>query len=596
MDANQPKDRMILDFDYVIQDIEKVLDDIRSIRADRSFESYVGKGFLKTIKEYETLIHNRLNDAFNLVIVGDFKRGKSTFINALIGERILPSAVTPETVTINKLSYAENPKVEAVLKNGRRAALDLHDLNRDELDRIAKQFPAPIDYIDVKENNDFLRGVSIIDTPGIGDLFKAFDEQVADYLLNADAVIYLVSAKAPLSITEQTFLSASVMPQSFSRVLLVINMSDCLDTIDDIEKVKKMANEKAQDINSNIYVYSISALDELSRKLNLKRPNPELAEYLENNFLELENALQNDILMKKEIIKSTRGIALTQNLLSMMSSRIKLLKGSLKANVDKLTSVEETFLSQNSELEASVLRHKQSLSADLEEMKIEAKGWIRDFLTRVNLEIKNIQTSADQSDLERHFQFYMDDIIKQAFITCIERHKKEISDKLATEARELSKEVSNSTYGSINAQIADCISDVSWTKVDTAMFVAGDILQLGSQLGIIYIAVQAVAGFIRQQVVKTRQKDYLGPILQDFDLISIETLSKVDEVYNQLKTSAVNKLDDIYQNQVLASMEAIKQAKEITEIEGIKTEEVINYLDSVLETITGLDETLKKYN
>ena len=596
MNTTQSNDRLVLDSDYVYQDIEKILDEIRAIRSDRSFTRYVGNTLVQSIKDYETLIHNRLNDTFNLVIVGDFKRGKSTFINALIGSKVLPSAVTPETVTINKLTYSETQKVEAVLKNGRRMLIDLQELKREELEKITRQLPAPIECIEVKDSHEFLKGVSIIDTPGIGDLFKAYDEQVANYLLNADAVIYIVSAKAPLSMTELNFLSTSVMPQSFSRVLLVVNMADCLDSVEDIERIKTLAKEKTQDISSNIFVYTVSALDELSRKMEVKRPNVELAPYLENNFLELENALQNDVLMKKDIIKSTRGISLTHKMLSNLNAKILLLENSLKTNVEKLASAEEGYLSQNSKLEEAVARHKQNLSADVDLMRLEARGWMDQFLSRLNNEIKRLQGVANQAELERHFQFFMDDMVKQAFMACVERHKKDISDKIESEARDLAADVSRSTFGTINAQIADCITDVSWTGVDTAMFFAGDILQLNNTLGIFYLAIQAVAGFVRQQVINKKQKDFLNPVITDFELIRLEVLSKVDEVYNQLKNIAADQLDNVYQDQINASMDAIKQAQEIARLEDVKTDEVISYLDSVLETINTLEGSLSKYD
>lgn len=596
MEPVKENDRVIIDFDSVRKDVENVLNEVKEIRSDKMFSKTVGAESVQKIKEYEGLIYKRLNDNFNLVVVGDFKRGKTTFINSLIGENILPSAVTPETVTINKVSYAETNKVEAVLKNGRRAAMEKTELKREELDRILKEFPAQVDYIDIKDNHEFLKGISIVDTPGIGDLFKTFDEQVTDFLLNADAVVYLISARVPLSITEQSFLASSVMPQSFSRILLVINMADCLEDVDDIEKVKTLVKAKAKDISPNIYVYAISALDELCRKQNLKRPEPEISDYLEKNYLELESALQNDIMLNKEVIKSTRGIALTRIMLSNASSRIKLIESSLRTNTGKLAASQEEFLSINTDLVASIEKRKRSLSSEIDMLRIEANEWMSEFLVRLLQEIENIHAKASTNELERHFQFYMLDVVKKAMLSCVEYHQKGISDKLSEEIKGLAKDLSQTAFGSIDAQIADCITDVSWTNVDTAMFVAGDVFGLSQQLGLIYVAVQAVAGFVRQSIFNKKQTDFLTSVLDGYDSIRQEILTKVDDIYEKLKRTVATKIDDIYQSQIDHSLDAIKQAKEITQNEEFKTEKVVAYLDSVLESLEGLTLTLNKYD
>jgi ribosome biogenesis GTPase A len=185
--------RIILDYDSVCDDIESVLDEINSLRSDKFFVKTMGADFAQKVKNRGALVKKRLYDAFNIVVIGDFKRGKSTLVNALIGEDILPSAVTTETVTINKVSFSETPKVEAVLKNGTRAMLSYKELQRKSIEKIAEQLPSDIDFIDVRSNAEILKEITIIDTPGVGDLLKAFDQKVADYLVNADAFYYHIN-------------------------------------------------------------------------------------------------------------------------------------------------------------------------------------------------------------------------------------------------------------------------------------------------------------------------------------------------------------------------------------------------------------------
>jgi len=598
MTTKQLDRKMTLDFDTVCHDVEGVLDDVRGIMNERYFALALGNDAVRKLKEYPVAIRKRLYDAFNLVVVGDFKRGKSTLINALLGDNIAPTSVTPETVTINKISYAEEPKAEAVLKNGRRAKLDQAELKREEIEKLMKEFPAQIDFVDLKVNNDMLKDVSIIDTPGVGDLMKRFDEQVTDYLVNADALIYVISARSPLSLSEQSFLSSSVMPGSFSRVLLVVNMADTMDSQEDIEKIQAFIAEKVTAISPNIYIYPLSALDEYCRKKGLKRPNPAMAATLETQFYAFENSLQNDILLQKEIIKSSRGIALTSLLLENITARIKLLESTLQQNVQKLSLNENSYREQNDALMKSINEHKASLCNDIEDMKLEARDWMSEFLARVRAEINAIGSNASVSDLERHFQFYLLDMIRDGVQACVSFHQKDISDRVSAEMKAFAGEIVESRFGSIDASISSCINDVSWSSVDTftSKFMVASELAGVNLLGPLVLLGQTIAGFIRQGVVSKKQDDFLAPIIQGFDMFSNDVMNKVNDTYEQLKNNAVNKLDELYQDQINASNEAIEQAKKITQNEEVKKEEIISYMDSLLINLSSMREVLKKFD
>lgn len=66
----------------------------------------------------QELAQDMKNDFFVVVVLGEFKRGKSTFINALIGQDLLPTDVLPETATINALMYNETPELQIVMHDG----------------------------------------------------------------------------------------------------------------------------------------------------------------------------------------------------------------------------------------------------------------------------------------------------------------------------------------------------------------------------------------------------------------------------------------------------------------------------------------------
>src|SRR4029077_13493508 len=63
-------------------------------------------------------------ERFHLVVLGEFNHGKSTFVNALLGQDVLPTGITPTTAAINHVVFAQNPTAKVVLTTGESKYLD----------------------------------------------------------------------------------------------------------------------------------------------------------------------------------------------------------------------------------------------------------------------------------------------------------------------------------------------------------------------------------------------------------------------------------------------------------------------------------------
>jgi predicted GTPase len=183
----------------------------------------LGKNLSQQIKSEVDEIANRLQTPFFLVVVGDFKRGKSTLINALLKQEVVTTDITPETVTLNQIQSGPELKIEACLTDGGRIGLDAAELKAEQLTALLGELSQKVSHLNIEVPNEWLEGLCLVDTPGTGDIFQRFDPQVHDYLEKADAVIFVISALSPLSASEQAFLQLSVLPQDFSKVFLVVN-------------------------------------------------------------------------------------------------------------------------------------------------------------------------------------------------------------------------------------------------------------------------------------------------------------------------------------------------------------------------------------
>ncbi|MBQ4247588.1 MAG: dynamin family protein, partial [Ruminococcus sp.] len=166
-------------------EITRVRKSLNAVLDDPQISGVLGSEFVSELKEWDALIGKKMDEPFTLVILGEFKRGKSTIINAILGKDLTPTNATPETYTINEITFGNFRTVQAFLENGRRVPLTIDDIKREKLEQRMKMFPSKISYIQIKDNSPILSEIKIVDTPGLSDL-ESLDKEVRDYIVNAD--------------------------------------------------------------------------------------------------------------------------------------------------------------------------------------------------------------------------------------------------------------------------------------------------------------------------------------------------------------------------------------------------------------------------
>lgn len=199
------------------------------------------------------------DEVFHLVVVGEFSRGKSTFVNALLGRQILPASKNPTTAIISKIIYGKKPAFRLFYQDEKQP----QTLSEEEFFKLtAPKEPDESDeasiqaYIEQQENLtriDFAEiayplsfcqdQVEMVDTPGTNDLSAARIEITYQYLNHADAVILLLAATQPLTASEAAFLKERILGNQIEDIFFVISRKDELDdeeqeksVIDFIEK------------------------------------------------------------------------------------------------------------------------------------------------------------------------------------------------------------------------------------------------------------------------------------------------------------------------------------------------------------------------
>lgn len=191
------------------------------------------------IKSIRKLI---INDFFQIVICGEFKRGKTTFINALIQKAILPMDILPETATINVLLYSETPQLQVVFHDGTHLALDFSVNNLKQFSvKGDKEYLKKIAYVKIGYPLEMLRNrVAIVDTPGVADLDETRNEITYSYIPNANVVIFVLDANEPFTKTEKDFIVDKVLPLGVRDILFLINKFDDVDEDDEVSYINKI--------------------------------------------------------------------------------------------------------------------------------------------------------------------------------------------------------------------------------------------------------------------------------------------------------------------------------------------------------------------
>lgn len=159
----------------------------------------------------------QLDELFLLVVVGEFNAGKSAFINALLGRRLLTEGVTPTTTQITTLKYGE---VESPTEAEPR-------------DSVVVTYPL-----------DWLRDINIVDTPGVNAIMRQHQQITEEFVPRADLILFITSADRPFSETERLFLQR--IREWGKKIVVVINKIDILEDPEDVERVVAFVETNGQ--------------------------------------------------------------------------------------------------------------------------------------------------------------------------------------------------------------------------------------------------------------------------------------------------------------------------------------------------------------
>ena len=241
-------------------------------------------------------------DRFQLAVLGQFKRGKSTLLNALVGHRLLATGILPLTAIPTFLFEGEQPAIALTYLDGRverEEASDWRELARKIAEATTEEKnPGNVRHlqrVDVTlPAGTLLDSMVLIDTPGVGSTYTHNTEAAEDVLPECDAALFVVSADPPITEVELKYLGQ--ICRSVPHVVVVLNKVDLFGN-DDREKALSflktvLSGADLPQVDPNIF--SVSAKAALDARLAGKK-----AGLIQSGLIGLESYIHQSLMRKK---------------------------------------------------------------------------------------------------------------------------------------------------------------------------------------------------------------------------------------------------------------------------------------------------------
>ncbi len=257
-----------------------------------------GLGFERNIEDLTLATQNLRRGVFRLLVLGDMKRGKSTLLNALLGENLLPSDVNPCTAVLTVLRYGAEKKVTVYFKDGKsphrmdfKTFKQEYTIDPEEAKKLEEQkkiaFP-DVEYAVVEYPLPLLeKGIEIVDSPGLNDT-EARNEISLNYINNCHAILFVLRASQPCTLAERRYLENYIKGRGLTVFFLINAWDEVRDSLidpDDRKELEEAEWKLRQVFHSNlaqycqvdghdIYeerVFELSSINALRRRLK----NPE---------------------------------------------------------------------------------------------------------------------------------------------------------------------------------------------------------------------------------------------------------------------------------------------------------------------------------
>ncbi|MCB9161896.1 MAG: dynamin family protein [Caldilineaceae bacterium] len=275
----------------------------------------------------------QLDELFLLVVVGEFNAGKTAFINALLGERLLKEGVTPTTSNINVIRYGDT----------------LHQEQREN------------DYLVVYAPVDWLREFSLVDTPGTNAVIQRHQEITEQFVPRSDLILFVTSADRPFSESERTFLTR--VREWGKKIVIVVNKIDLIeDDADRVQILDFVRDNARQLLGMEPQIFPVSARLALQAKSVNANGHPDADRWQASNFAALEDyVLETLDARARLLLKLQNPLGVADRLIAGYEQVIRNRQDVLQGDFRTLDTIDENLQAYQDDMRRDFAYHRNSV-------------------------------------------------------------------------------------------------------------------------------------------------------------------------------------------------------------------------------------------
>jgi small GTP-binding protein len=432
----------------------------------------------------ETRLPKLDEERYSVVVLGEFNHGKSTFINALLGEAVLPVGITPTTALLTHLTHGKRTTATLVMEDGARRPVEVKALG-EWLTVEGQQKPpsaAPsVHHVEITHKAPILENrLTVVDTPGVNDINEQRAEITYGYLPRADAAVFLLDATQILTASERQFLEEHILRSSRERLIFVVAKADLLDAAD-LDEAVRFARKHLAVLVPEPAIFPVSA----KRALAGDAAGSGMAAFTAHLGATVE-AERRRLLLDHALADAGRLSAFIRQSLAIRRRSLELPLPELE---ERIARAGERLRSGQKVLETAAA----TVRAETAALKARVRQDLADFTAEFRSLLPGEIEAADATDVRRYLTFFVQDTWKawvEAEGERIAAELEALAEKVIQVANENVREVAQTVGAELGPADAKVEIAVDTLKYDASVFALG---ALGST---IFLFVNSLVGGI----------------------------------------------------------------------------------------------------
>ena len=350
------------------------------------------------IQRLQETAHRLEEEQFIVVVCGEFRRGKSSLLNALLNEMqdLFPVDITVTTNLVTTASYGPSEKITALVDLSGSEEVQEISIKRNEIRHYVTEKDNPRNMHEARlmtiqlPNEQLKRGLVLVDTPGVGGLYTRHTDITYEFIPNADAIVYVSDALQPLSEEDLKFIKDRILKHT-QYIFFVLTKKDRVRNYQEVVKINR--EKLAVTLGRPEDAITIVPVSSYAKRTYLKTHDP--ADLEDSNFPQLESVLW-------QFINENRGQVLLAKALTTLAQVVGEMRRPLQVEYDTCLEQDKQKLDEL----ATSLEQAQEYLQRLQENWALWQTQLRDGLENIR-NVAQHQLDRGFADIRRNVDGYL---------------------------------------------------------------------------------------------------------------------------------------------------------------------------------------------